>query len=90
MNLTINTASAFSDIENASHYQRCLVLGNSLMVISLIIVVSSLFITYGFDQHFAIGTQITAHIATIIFAAFIKIGYVMRCIALHAFSLTNF
>ncbi|WP_198552751.1 hypothetical protein [Psychromonas sp. Urea-02u-13] len=90
MNNTINVMPTIKPIENAINYQKCLTLGNSLMAISLIVVFSSLLISYGFDQHFAIGAQVTAHIATIVFAAFIKIGYVMRCIALHAFSLTNF
>lgn len=90
MNTLLNTIPAFPTIEHALSYQKCLKIGNRLMVLSLIVVVSSLLITYGFDQHFAMATQITAHVATIIFAAFIKIGYVMRCIALNAFSLTNF
>jgi hypothetical protein len=77
-------------IPNALNYQKCLILGNYLMIFSTLVVTSSVFITFAFDERFAISAQITAHIATIIFAGLLKIGYVLRCIALHGFGQRNF
>jgi len=83
-------ANQLPAIPNALSYQKCLILGNYLMLISLIVVLSSILITFGFDELFVISVQISAHIATIIFAGLLKIGYVLRCIALHGFGKRNF
>jgi len=78
------------NVDNAMNYQKCLVLGNWLMVFSLIIVAISISVNFAFETHFEISSQIVAHIATIIFAAFLKIGYVVRCIGLHGFGKKDF
>jgi len=83
-------ARQLPDIDNALGFQKCLVVGNYLMLISLLIVISCIFITFTVDQHFTISAQISAHIATIIFAGLLKIGYVLRCVALHGFGKRNF
>jgi len=75
-----------ADVEHAQAFQKCLVVGNWLMISSLTIITVCLAITYMYEQHFAMLIQVVAHISTIVFAAFLKIGYVLRCIALHAFS----
>jgi len=77
-------------IPNALNFQKCLLLGNYLMIFSFFVVLSSIFITFFFDEHFTMPVQISAHIATIIFAGFLKIGYVLRCVALHGFGRRNF
>ncbi|WOH38648.1 hypothetical protein RI844_05355 [Thalassotalea fonticola] len=78
-------AGQLPSITNALNFQKCLVAGNWLMVTSLLIVFICIAITFGFDESFSISAQVSAHIATIIFAGLVKIGYVLRCIALHAF-----
>lgn len=83
-------ANQLPAVPDALNYQRCLILGNYLMLISFFVVLSSVFITFGFDELFAISIQISAHIATIVFAALLKIGYVLRCVALHGFGKRNF
>jgi len=83
-------ASQLPEVENALNYQKCLVLGNYLMLVSLIIVSLSITINFVFEEQFAMPVQISAHILTIIFAALLKIGYVLRCIALHGFGKRNF
>ena len=75
---------------NALGFQKCLVIGNYLMLISFLVVLSSICITFGYDESFSISSQIVAHIATIVFAALLKIGYVLRCVALHGFGKRNF
>ena len=83
-------ARQLPNIENALSLQKCLVIGNYLMLPSFLVVTSCIFITFGYDQHFAMSAQISAHIATIVFAGLLKIGYVLRCVALHGFGKRNF
>lgn len=83
-------ARQLPDVENALGFQKCLVIGNYLMLMSFLIVTTSLFITFAYDENFTISAQVLAHIATIIFAGLLKIGYVLRCVALHGFGKRNF
>jgi len=83
-------ASALPAIPNALNYQKCLLIGNYLMMLSAFVVTASILVNFAFDEFFAISVQISAHIATIIFVAFLKIGYVLRCVALHGFGQRNF
>ena len=83
-------ANSLPSIPNALNYQKCLILGNYLIIFSFFVVTSSIFVNFAFDELFVISIQIAAHIATIIFAALLKIGYVLRCIALHGFGKRNF
>ena len=83
-------ANQLPNIENAIGLQKCLLIGNYLILVSLIVVASSILVTFAFDQHFTMAIQISAHIATIIFAGFLKIGYVLRCVALHGFGQRSF
>lgn len=78
------------NIDHALSFQKCLLLGNYLMILSIIIVALSILITFGYDNHFTISSQVFAHIATIVFAGLLKIGYVLRCVALHGFGKRNF
>ncbi len=73
------------DIQHASAYQRCLLVGNWLMLLSLFLIIASTVVAYGFEQKLGLASIIAAHIITIVMAAFLKLGYVMRCIALRAF-----
>jgi hypothetical protein len=65
-------------------------MGNYLMLLSFFIVITSVGITFVIDEYFTISAQVSAHIATIVFAGLFKIGYVLRCIALHGFGQRNF
>jgi len=77
-------------VKHALNFQKCLILGNSMMLLSFIIIAFSITVTFVFDNHFTISVQIVAHIATIIFAGALKLGYVLRCVALHGFGNKNF
>ena len=72
-------------IENAENYQRALMTGNWAMLISLTVIIVSTAMAYGLEHHLTIAPLVTAHIAMIIAAGTLKIGYVMRCVALKAF-----
>jgi len=83
-------ASHLPNVDHALNFQKCLLIGNYLMLVSFIIVLSSILVTFTYDAHFNISTQVAAHIATIIFAGLLKIGYVLRCVALHGFGKKDF
>lgn len=83
-------ASQLPEIDNALNFQKCLIAGNYMMLISLIIISLSIAITFVFDEHFGMAIQISGHIATIISAGALKLGYVIRCVALHAFGKRDF
>lgn len=78
------------DIKHALNFQKCLILGNYMMLISLIVILACITITFVFDDYVVMSIQIFAHIATIVFAATLKLGYVIRCIALHGFGKRDF
>lgn len=61
---------------------KCLVLGNWLLLLSCVVVLNSIAISFVFEDSFSITTQVFAHMATIVFAGVLKIGYVLRCIGL--------
>jgi len=83
-------ANQLPKVDNALNYQKCLLVANYLMLASFIIVSTCITITFVFDEYFAINAQISAHIATIIFAGLLKLGYVLRCVALHGFGERSF
>ncbi|GEK10321.1 hypothetical protein EAG18_14235 [Pseudoalteromonas sp. J010] len=56
---------------------------NIVILISFIAFLLSLQISYINAEHFSLNSQITAHISTIIFAAIIKVAYVVRCACLY-------
>ena len=71
-------------------FQQCIIAGNWSMVLSFLIASTCILITFQFDHMFSISVQITAHIATIIFAGLFKIGYVVRCVGLHGLGYRDF
>ncbi|WP_163132693.1 hypothetical protein [Agarivorans sp. Alg241-V36] len=64
-------------------YMRCIVGGNWLMLVSLVVIISSIIISYPLAQAFSMPMQITAHISTIVFAGVLKVGYVLRCVGFN-------
>ncbi len=77
-------------IDYARNYQYCLAVGNWLMLISLALIGVCIALAYGFEHQMSIPALVAAHLAMIVFAGLIKIGYVMRAIALKAFGSENF
>ncbi|WP_434355186.1 hypothetical protein NF212_10035 [Parasalinivibrio latis] len=74
----------------ALNYQRCLITGNWVMVVTLALLSMCIVATYGYESALSIPTLVAAHIATIFLAGLFKVGYVMRCVALKAFGSKNF
>jgi len=68
------------DSEHKARYQRCIFIGNSVMVITCLLLVTALIASFGFGENLSIKTQIMAHLMTIFSAAGFKVGYVVRCV----------
>jgi amino acid permease len=69
--------------EKAKNFQKCILGGNWLMLVSFLIVTLSIVMTFGANEHFSIAMQVAGHIATIISAGLLKLGYVLRCVGVH-------
>lgn len=75
--------------ELEENFKSILLAGNSLMLASLIIILATTFIGYLQPDQFSMRTQIISHIAMVVFAAFLKIGYVMRLIGQNGLRLST-
>jgi len=71
-------------LEGSIDYEMCLSVGNKIMLFCGLATLMSLMASFAFDAYLPIQVQITAHIATILFSALFKLGYVIRCIGAHA------
>ncbi|MDP2561644.1 hypothetical protein [Psychrobium sp. 1_MG-2023] len=72
------------------NFQRCILVGNWTMLVSLLITTICLLVTFQFEQSFSLSVQVFAHIATMLFAASFKLGYVIRCIGAYGLGCKDF
>lgn len=63
------------------NFIQLLTFANSALVITLIAFIVSVLISYPFADQFTLNQQVAAHISTILIAAFLKVSYVLRCLA---------
>ena len=59
-------------------YHSLYLAGNILMMISAAAMCISTLVAYLIPEYFALGTQVSAHIATMLCATGLKVGYVMH------------
>ena len=78
--MPVMSQQTLTTYELKENFKSVFFVGNSLMLASLIIMLATIFIGYLQPEEFSIATQIVSHIALVVFAAFLKIGYVMRLI----------
>lgn len=78
--LPIMSQQRLTRYELEENFKSVLFAGNSLMLASVIIVLATIFVGYLKPEDFSIATQVVSHIALVVFAAFLKVGYVMRLI----------
>ncbi|TDF36350.1 hypothetical protein EYS14_16595 [Alteromonadaceae bacterium M269] len=78
--LTLPTIELPGDIQA---YQKCLVAANWTLIASVVLLTFSIAISFVFPTYFSLGTQMAAHVATIVLAGVLKVGYVLRCVAMH-------
>ena len=76
--------------QNQANFQKCIIGGNWMMLSALTITVACLTMSFGYENYLSIPLQVTAHIATIIFAAIFKLGYVLRCIGVDGLGYKEF
>ncbi|MGF1752117.1 hypothetical protein L4C33_00760 [Vibrio makurazakiensis] len=62
-------------------FKTLLSVSNALLLFTVILMIVSIIIAYPLADKFSLGTQIAAHISTILIAALLKISYVTRCLA---------
>jgi nitrate reductase gamma subunit len=72
---------AYQTADSDHQYSQLLLLSTVVMTLSICVVIASIMIGYLYPQYFTMETQISAHIATLLFATAAKIGYIMRCVA---------
>lgn len=77
----INSKLEFDQAE--MNFQKCIIGGNWLMILSLTITLFCITMSFGFNELISLPFQIASHIFTIVFAAFFKLGYVIRCVGVH-------
>ncbi|NOH79597.1 hypothetical protein F0231_07550 [Vibrio sp. RE86] len=63
------------------NFIQLLTFSNSALVITAIAFVVSVLVSYPFADQFTLNQQVAAHISTILIAAFLKVSYVLRCLA---------
>jgi len=68
------------DSELIARYQRCIFIGNSVMIVTSLLLFTALMASFGFGEYLSIKIQIMAHLMTIFSAAGFKVGYVVRCV----------
>lgn len=71
-------------VKETINYDKCISLGNKIMLYCGIVTLISLLASFAFESYLPISIQVVAHIATILFSALVKLGYVIRCIGAHA------
>jgi hypothetical protein len=64
--------------------RRYLGIGRTAMALSALGMAASAAVAYPFAENFSLGTQVAAHLALPVSAAFFKLGYVVRLAAHHA------
>jgi len=67
--------------------RRLLKAANAALLATTLAMVLSVLVAYPWAESFSLGTQIVAHIGTLLFAVGIKISYVARLTALKALGL---
>ncbi|MBW8183196.1 hypothetical protein [Shewanella nanhaiensis] len=81
--------ASHSHKRNKRNFSRVLLSGNGAMFIAMLGIITCIIIGYTHDEYFSLWTQVASHIALILFATVVKIGYVMRCIGLHGLGATQ-
>jgi hypothetical protein len=78
--LTIPTAPIPS---NLLGFQKCLVAANWTLIASVLLLSLTIAVSFIFHRHFSMESQILAHVGTFVIAGVLKVGYVLRCVALN-------
>ena len=73
-------SARLTQAELTENFRCVLFIGNGVMLTSVSMVFITVFIGYLVPQWFSMIIQIISHIGLILFAALLKIGYVMRLI----------
>jgi len=82
--MLVSTANSFNEIPpSGGFYTTLLTYANSALVISTLLMILTILLSYPFADLLSMQLQIVAHISTIIAATVVKISYVLRCVSLN-------
>ncbi|XOZ33815.1 hypothetical protein ACMDCT_00825 [Halomonadaceae bacterium KBTZ08] len=62
--------------------EKLLVMANSALALSLMIIGACVLMAYPFADHISMAGQIAAHVTMLIFALGVKVSYITRLVAL--------
>jgi accessory gene regulator protein AgrB len=68
---------------NLMGFQKCLVVANWTLIVSVLLLCLTIAVSFIFHRYFSMESQILAHVGTIVVAGVLKVGYVLRCVALN-------
>ncbi|QFU21432.1 hypothetical protein FS418_05810 [Shewanella sp. YLB-09] len=74
---------------NSKRFKLVLHSGNAAMSVAVVGMLLSIYVGYTHAEQFSLWAQVASHIALILCATAIKIGYVMRCIGLNGLGVTQ-
>ncbi|RTZ14410.1 hypothetical protein EJ063_15965 [Vibrio aquaticus] len=66
---------------NTEKFKLLLNVSNCVLVLTSVVMIVSILMSYPYAEHFSLPVQVAAHISTIVIAAFLKVSYVTRCLA---------
>jgi len=80
----VPTVDNYSDVSLPSHfYTSLLSYANCALVVSALLMIVTILLSYPYADLLSMQLQIVAHISTIIAATVLKISYVLRCVSLN-------
>lgn len=71
-------------------HQWALIVGNWTMLISVACILLAIVLSYGYESSLSIPVLVFWHSMTIVCAGLLKVGYLLRCIALRFFGSLDF
>lgn len=66
---------------NTDKFHLLLNVSNMALIGTTLAMLISILISYPYADYFSLPIQIAAHISTVVIAAFLKVSYVVRCLA---------
>jgi len=80
----VSTVDNYSDASTPSQFYTSLLrYANCALVVSTLLMIVTILLSYPYADLLSMQLQIVAHIATIIAATVLKISYVLRCVSLN-------
>lgn len=80
MAISLKHQISLSPNKDKSRYLALVSLANKIMVVSLMVFLLSIWVSYGYGEPLVLKAKIAMHLLTIVSAAIFKLGYAIRCV----------